>query len=60
MLKNFRGKNTKDTEHPAETIPFNTTLNNINHKANNTFSNMNVTNQYLEAENFDGFVEKRK
>jgi hypothetical protein len=60
MLRNFRGKNTKDTENPAETIIFNTTLNSINHKAFNTFSNMSITRQHSEVENFDGFIEKRK
>lgn len=60
MYRNFRGKNSKDTETAIETIIPNVNSSNsiINRLAN--ISSLNVTQQQLSEDNFDTFIDKRK
>jgi hypothetical protein len=60
MIKNFRGKNIKDTETAAETIISNANLLNSTIYENAGNSKISITGQNLNDESFDTFLEKRK
>ncbi len=59
MINNFRGKNHKDTETAAETIIGSSSFLNRIIKPYTGKSTTNITNQQLNEENFDNYVEKK-
>ena len=60
MNQNFKSKKSKDVETAAESIIPNTSfsthiINRLDQKAN-----LSITQQHLESDNFDTFIEKQK
>ncbi|HHV98558.1 MAG TPA: hypothetical protein GXX36_03130 [Clostridiaceae bacterium] len=59
MFNNFRDKNHKDTETAAETIIDSSSFLNKINKSKTGKIILNITNQQLNEDNFDNYIEKR-
>ena len=60
MMQNFKGKKPKDIETAAESIIFNTAFSTKTANGMKVNTSPSITNQQINYDNFDTYIEKKQ